>query len=194
MDTSKHTDPNSLFKYGSIRASKGFTLIEIALTTGIVSFALVAIMGLLSTGLVAFRGAIDRSVGAQIAQKVVNDSEQTDFTTFAAGGGSQVFCKSVRYFDGQGNELPSLAGATYYVNTRVSIAATMPATGGVSTANPNLAMVTIQVADNPGGGQLALGAPNSLCQGLWTGAFQSQPLALGVVPIATYCTYISRNK
>ena len=63
----------------SLRA--GFSLVEVVLAVGVISFAFVAIMGLIPAGLTQFRQAMDTSVGSQIAQRVIFDAEQTDFDT-----------------------------------------------------------------------------------------------------------------
>src|SRR5947207_4035315 len=61
--------------------SQAFSLIEVVLAVGVVAFAFVAILGLIPAGMSQFRQAIDTSVCSQIAQRVINDSQETDFTT-----------------------------------------------------------------------------------------------------------------
>lgn len=58
-----------------------FSLVEVVLAVGVISFAFVAILGLLPAGLHQFRQAMDTSVGAQIAQRVIQDCQLTDFDT-----------------------------------------------------------------------------------------------------------------
>lgn len=60
-------------------ASKAFSLVEVVLAIGIVSFAMVSILGLIPVGLHTFRSAMDLSVEAGIAQKLVADVQRTDF-------------------------------------------------------------------------------------------------------------------
>src|SRR5687767_4065395 len=57
----------------------GFSLVEVVLAIGVVSFAFVAILGLVPAGMSQFRQAIDTAVCAQIAQRVIGDAQQTDF-------------------------------------------------------------------------------------------------------------------
>lgn len=66
-------------KYSKFITAKGFSLVEITMALGIISVAFVALMGVLPTGLKSFRDSIDRSVTAQIVQRLVNEARQTDF-------------------------------------------------------------------------------------------------------------------
>lgn len=158
------------------RKLNGFTLVEVTIALGVVAFGFIAILGLLPTGLNTFRSAMDNSVGAQIAQKVINDAQQKDFDTLVASGNTS----TVRYLDDQGNELgiSDKAKAIYHANTRVVTATGMP---GAST-NSNLATVTIQVAKNPGNLTLPTDGTNST---LWK---------QGAMNMVTFSAQISRNK
>jgi uncharacterized protein (TIGR02598 family) len=171
MEALRHTDHKICA--GRIRKNKGFTLVEVTIAIGVVAFGFIASLGLLPKGLTTFRSAMDNSVGAQIAQRVLNDSQQQDFDSLIANGSTN----AVRYFDDQGNELTvaNKARAIYHANTRVLIDTTMP--GG--TVNSNIVTVTIQVANNPG--NLTLPATNNL----WTSR------AMNMV---TFSSQISRNK
>ena len=66
-----------------------FTLVEVALATGIASFALVALIGMLPIGLATQRQAVNNTVESQIVQAVTNDVLLTDFSTL-----TQQFSKS----------------------------------------------------------------------------------------------------
>ena len=134
----------------------GFSLIEVVLAIGVVSFAFVGILGLLPAGLSLFRQATDMSVGAQILQKVTDDARQMDFATLVdakdtgAGQGNPVTFRAplaaapgLRYFDESGGEIvPASAAASqdpsalsasektqivYYVSIRIVTATTLPA-------------------------------------------------------------------
>ena len=179
-------------------ASTAFSLIEVVLAIGILAFGFVAILGLLPTGLQLFREAVETSVSSQIAQRVINDAQQTDYTvltdeanlpdsldtfTFQA---PKVAAGVFRYFDEQGNEIIP-AGDTlsasermrivYWVNTRIK-----PRTDrGQTTARiPSLATVTVQVANNPGNKSLPLGPDNLI----------AKPAG---VSVKTYAVLVSRN-
>ena len=150
----------------------GFTLIEVAIAVGILAVALVALLGLLPGGMTTFRKAMDTSITAQIAQRILLDMQQADFdqiidaptgtasispyyTFTAPKRGTQQF----RYFDEQGVELiPANNGSTlsasqkialvYQVNIRVMPTASMPAKA--DAVQESVALVTVQVARNPG--------------------------------------------
>lgn len=135
---------------------------------GIVSFAFVGVLGLIPTGLTTFRRALDVSIGSQIAQRVINEAQQTDFSVLISGS-----CANPRYFDDQGTEVvPANASALttterarviYWVNTQVQPSTSIPFTSGTSQLNGNLATVTIQVVNNPGNTPI-----NSGSDGLWS--------------------------
>jgi uncharacterized protein (TIGR02598 family) len=148
-------------------------LIEVAIAVGILAVALVALLGLLPGGMTNFRKAMDTSITAQIAQRILFDMQQAefaqiidapasgtdtispDYTFTAPKRGTQQF----RYFDEQGVELiPPNNGTTlsanqalamvYQVNIRVMPTASVPAKG--DTIAGTVALVTVQVARNPG--------------------------------------------
>ena len=122
---------------------------EVVLAVGVISFAFVAILGLLPAGLSQFRQAMDNSVGAQIAQRIMLECEQTDFdtlvnlknipanpqktyytqlATYSNGDNTKANPFYVRYFDEQGNEVvpasttlsaTEAASVIYHVNTHI---------------------------------------------------------------------------
>jgi uncharacterized protein (TIGR02598 family) len=178
-----------------------FSLVELALALGIVSFAFIGIFGLIPTGLNTFHQAMDASIGSQIAQRVITDVQQTDFNLLVSSGSAQPFTyqwslynrttstsvKSyTRYFDNQGNEVVPVDSSSlqlqekqkiiYWVNTLVTPATTMPT--GANYAS--LATVTIQVANNPGNQTLLTDSNTHL----WTN---------GLLPISTYSALVARN-
>ena len=194
---------------GASRSPAGFSLVEVALAIGVVSFAFVAIFGMLPAGLSISRQAMEASVASQIAQRVINDAQQSDFPELlkdATGktitGINQTGRKAERYFDDQGGELTvaNKSQAIYHVNTRITPATAMPKTG-TSTGGDNvhLAVVTVQVANNPGNQQLALSsdpsdAPDKPLRNLWTGAYAANPTNIKAVPCLTFPSLVARNK
>lgn len=119
-----------------LHQSRGFTLIEVVITLGIVAFAFVAIMGLLPVGLNNFRGSINTTVAAQIAQAEVNNAQQTDFTNLTT---------KTDFYDDQGKALSSSNGSVYWCQVQ-----TNPSTLPGGSANTNLLTVIVTVAYNPG--------------------------------------------
>lgn len=105
-----------------------FSLVEVALAIAVVSFAVIGILSLMSSGLGSYRQVMDTTIAAQLAQRIINDAEQTDFKvlTDVAGqknnkdmqkieGDGKIFSfraptiadgdATFRYFDEQGKEI-----------------------------------------------------------------------------------------
>ncbi len=137
----------------SSRSESGFTLVEVALSIGIVAFAFVALLALLPAGNTAFRKSIDISVCGQIAQRVINDAQQAGFDAMVDtenADASDVDDEDytfrypdrknpkgvLRYFDDQGREIiPTSEGnptsverqrIIYQVHTRIQPRAKVP--------------------------------------------------------------------
>ena len=120
----------------------GFSLIEMVIAIGIVSFALVATLGLLQKGLFTFRDSMNSAVASQIGQRMINSAEQADFTGLST---------ATNYFDEQGHLLPANSTTFIYqawttTNTTILPGSSLAQTG----VNPNLITATVFVAYNPG--------------------------------------------
>jgi len=150
----------------------GFSLVEVVLAVGVISFAFVAILGLLPAGLTQFRQAMDNSVASQIAQRILMDAQQSDFDvlidsahnnpgsvtpirarTFSASDTAKSTPLYVRYFDEQGNEIvpqgmfPTAKEAVaivYHVNTRITPGTSLP--GSSPTGNADLGSTGVNVS------------------------------------------------
>ncbi len=91
----------------------GFSLVEVALALVIIAIALVALMGLVPSGLNNFRAAIDTQVAGEIFQRVAADAQETDFdtliqsgvTTEKGGAAQQFYRLPLRHFDNEGTEV-----------------------------------------------------------------------------------------
>lgn len=129
-------------------------MVEVTLAIGVVAFAFVALVGLLPVGLQTFRRAVDASVGAQIAQRIVNDVQQTDFDVLVGGNtGMFLWRAAPQYFDDQGTEVTAASSAIYHVKTWITPATVLPSTSASpppEASNASLATVTIQIVSNPG--------------------------------------------
>ncbi len=163
----------------SVKPAGGFSLVEVTIAIGIIAFAFVALMGLLPTGLGIFKQAMDTSVGAQIAQRVAGELQETDYftllkscdpdlTTFQDAD-TQYGVLPRRYFDDQGSEIAVVNPETptpqerakilYEVLVRVSRSKVIPlADNGLVSrlGTRNLTVLTIQVANNPSGAKITL--------------------------------------
>jgi uncharacterized protein (TIGR02598 family) len=132
--------PATLRRSASPQAT-GFSLVELVLAIGIVSFAFVSIFSLIPMGMMAFRQAVDTTVGSQIVHRLINEAQQTDYSALIATPTTE------RYFDDQGNEVPTIADSIYTVDVTVTAPTSLP-----NTATPdstNLATVVVKLANNP---------------------------------------------
>jgi uncharacterized protein (TIGR02598 family) len=118
---------------------RGFSLVEITMAIGIVAFAFIAIFGLVPVGLASFRSALDTSVRAQIAQRLVFDAQQADVRKLLSATR-----QPDRYFDDEGTEVAA-ESSIYTAALRVLPQTELP--GGIS---PNLLTVQVMIAHNPG--------------------------------------------
>lgn len=160
----------------SRRNKLAFSLIEVTIAIGIVSFAFMAIMGLIPTGLNAFRSAIDTSVSGQIFKSVINETQQTDFGALIAA------TPAIRYLDDQGNGCDT-GKAIYFVNTRILSYAVLASTKSGAVTNSSLTAITVQIAKNLGNTSLdfLMGGDN-----LWR--------ADGGCAALKHSTMVTRNK
>lgn len=149
MDTFKSSDPDHAKNRDCLQAA--FSLVEVTMAIGIVAFVFTSILGLVQTGVTTFRNAMDVSLSSQIAQRVINEAQQTDFDQLVAAPDEAGFKQFQRYFDEQGNEVEKgqNSPAIYHVNMRVRIATELPTTTDSPIVNTNLALVSVQVANNP---------------------------------------------
>lgn len=119
--------------------ARAFSLVEIVLSLGIVSFAMVSILGIIPVGLSAYRDAMDLSVEAGIAQRLVAEVQRTDFENL----GSTNFT-----FDDQGIEVSAdKAIFTARVETPQPVSA-----GGIIRADAPARTILIKIGNrqNPG--------------------------------------------
>ena len=95
--------------------------------------AILPIFALLPVGLSAFKQAKDASVGSQIAQQVIAETEQTDYPTLYAMIATP---PPYRYFDIQGNDVTSAPTASLY---------TVEVVVNTTTGFPNLLTVRVDI-------------------------------------------------
>ena len=108
-----------------------FTLVEVALALGIVSFAMVSIFGTLSVGLNTIHDAGVDMTSAQIIAQVSSTLQQTPFDQL------ETYAQNSLYFDLAGRQLTTVTNALYRVDLAVSLsgASTYPgAPNGLGTS------------------------------------------------------------
>jgi uncharacterized protein (TIGR02598 family) len=98
------------------RLGNGFSLVETVLAMGIVSFAMLGILGLVPLGLSHFRQAMTMTAESQILQGLSNDLLLADYdklvNQFTVSGGKVTY-----YYDDQGGEVDSGAEERLYTVT-----------------------------------------------------------------------------
>lgn len=110
----------------SSQSGRGFTLVEVTLALGIISFAFVAMFGLLPVGLSVSRQAIDTTIEAQIVQKLTSQALQTDFSQLSKLDPSIYPTAASYYFDNEGktaSQTNALYKAGFSVATSTSLSA-----------------------------------------------------------------------
>lgn len=117
------------------RASGAFTLIETVLAIGIVSFAFVALMGLLPCGLQVFRKAMDTTLEGQMVQHLTGQLNQTPYNDLAQLQGQDF------WFDEAGGPVAESSEGIYSASLSLNAQPALP--GSASYANGGLTGVTI---------------------------------------------------
>jgi len=70
-------------------ARRGFSLVEVVMALGLVSFVLVGLLGLMPIGLNTMRDARGDSLRAEIIKSVANTAQQTDFSLLGTINGTK---------------------------------------------------------------------------------------------------------
>jgi uncharacterized protein (TIGR02598 family) len=138
---------------------RAFTLIETVLAIGIVSFAFVALMGLLPCGLQVFRKAMDATLEGQVVQHLVGKISQTPYDELgqlqgksfwfdeaggqvAEGSADGIYLASISL-----NAQPSLPGsAAYASNALTGVAITFQRKGETAAPGASKTFVTYVAA------------------------------------------------
>lgn len=103
---------NDLSRISSRDQKDGFSLVEVVLALGLMSFAVIAILGLIPTGLTTLRQSMNQTVEAQIVRSIGAQSVMANFTNLATNN---------MYFDDEGLPAKNAAGAFYTVNVTTNV-------------------------------------------------------------------------
>jgi uncharacterized protein (TIGR02598 family) len=123
----------------SERYRKGFSLVEVTLSLGLVSFALVAMLGLLPTGLTTLRASMNQTVEAQILQSIASRAVISSFTNIAS---------STLLFDDEG--LPvNEQGKAYYTASLASGVAAFPGSSNATALTNSLKTLRVDLVARP---------------------------------------------
>jgi uncharacterized protein (TIGR02598 family) len=100
---------------------RAFTLVEVVLALGVVSFAMISMMGLLTVGLKTFHEAINATTESEITQRLANELALSKYSSLSTSSLSNY------YFTQEGIQTNS-ANAIYYAT--VSAPAKLNVPGG----------------------------------------------------------------
>lgn len=111
----------------------GFSLIEVTIALGVFAFAMIPIIGLVSSGMKSLRGSMDDGVRGEIVRKVVAEAGRVPYTNLSTEFNNRLF-----YFDDEGVQQASSNAQTIFVASNSVYAATPPS---LVTTNTNIAQV-----------------------------------------------------
>lgn len=125
----KPTRPASRAAQRPARFCHGFSLIEVTIALGVFSFAMLPIIGLVSSGMKSLRGSMDDSVRGDIVRKVVAEAMSVPYTELSAAFHGKLF-----YFDDEGVQQGSSNAQTVFVASNSVTAAPALVTTDVNIA------------------------------------------------------------
>jgi uncharacterized protein (TIGR02598 family) len=130
---------------GSLAKCRGFTLVEVCLSLGIMAFSVTAMLGLLPLGVDTLRKNIDSSQAKNLSQQVVLEARQMAFSTLSTMGAYK------RYFNSQGDSVNAgSAQMVYTCNVSVNGNGVTKLPGG-DTQQRTLVTLTVEIRKTPGG-------------------------------------------
>lgn len=112
----------------------GFSLVEVTIALGLLSFAAVAIIGILPVGLTSIRQSMNQTVEAQIVRSIAAQSVTASFTNLAR----------TAYYDTDGQSLESASGA-YYTASITTAPSVYPGSQSSPTITNSLVSLTIEL-------------------------------------------------
>jgi uncharacterized protein (TIGR02598 family) len=120
-----------------MKSSPGFSLVEVTLAMGLVSFSLVALMGMLPVGLSNFRTAMELQTQSRIVQAIAAEIQLTPFSAIAAGGYQDDF---PRYYNEEGVPVAAAEGL-YTVTAAAPAGVDLPG----APNNPEMRLLTFGI-------------------------------------------------
>ncbi len=101
--------------FSASRKGSAFSLIEVVLALGVVSFAMVGLVGLLPVGLSVSRQAIDVTIQSQMAQTLRNQVQLGGLTNVDQWAGQQL------YFDNQGLQVSGVGAPSRVYTAQMTV-------------------------------------------------------------------------
>ena len=148
-----------ILSHSTKKASTGFSLVEVVLAMGIVSFTFLGLVALIPTGLKMSREAADATTESQIIQFVRNQMQLTTYTGLATA------CATPLYFTADG--LPTTANdpnEIYKVNLTTANVAMADAVGNttdLSSTSAQIVRITITNRSASAANTFSIVVPNT---------------------------------
>jgi uncharacterized protein (TIGR02598 family) len=123
----------------SSRSEKAFSLVEVTISLGLVSFALVAVVGLLPAGLLTLRASMNQTVEAQILQSISSRAVISSFYNLT---------DDELYFDEEGLPVKTL-GSSYYEAKLTPDDAAFPGSANAVALADSLMTLRVELVARP---------------------------------------------
>ena len=124
-------------KFPSSAPKSGFSLIEVVIALGVLSFAIIPIVGLIGTSLQTYRGSIHETVSRQIMTQLAANAQQARLDDLVANP------TATFYFDYEG--LPVTSGDPDRIYT--ATVTNLPDSSLLNTTNLFLVQITVVPLD-----------------------------------------------
>lgn len=152
-DNSAQSFPKSPRPFRKFRAPRrAFTLVEVCLALGIMSFSAIALLGLLPTALDHLGGSIDKSRAQTISRQVLVEARQMGFLELSNQDDYE------RFFTNEGDAV-EVKNSTVAYTARISVnkngATRLP---GDNSDQSTLLTVTVEIHRTPGGNDIKKGS------------------------------------
>lgn len=116
----------------------GFSLVEVTIAMGIVSFALITLLGIVPIGLMAAQDAMRQTANAHIIQQISGDLGRMSI------GDLPGYIATPQYYDFDGQRLENAADATF-VTTLAKSAPSYPGSSQLDGLSDNFERVSITI-------------------------------------------------
>jgi uncharacterized protein (TIGR02598 family) len=123
--------------------SRGFSLVEMALALGVMSFAMVPLIGVLPSGLSTFKQAMSSTIESEIVQRLTNDMLLSNFSTLGT--------YTTSYYDHEGMQVSQNSPDLVYTAT-LKLTSVSKSNSPADLANATAAdivLITITSKSNP---------------------------------------------
>ena len=138
----------SSLKMRPATSSRGFTLIEVCIALGIVTFAVLPLLGLVAGGLGQLRSNMDLNQATNISQRLLFEAQQMDFATLRAKG------TYTEYFTEEGDSVNAGDARIVYTATVAVVNPTTksaPLQGATTTTPSTLVALSVKIRKTPHG-------------------------------------------